>query len=72
MRAGSSHKWIDTDGLEFVLGRSLGNEPAGPLVAKPRSCPISARHLEGFQPPVELENLLARLKVNLNRISVKN
>src|SRR6267143_2562265 len=59
----AAHKWIDTDGLEFVLGRSLGNEPAGPLVAKPAELPNIRETLGRIPaPPLELENLLARLK----------
>lgn len=57
------HKWIDTDGLEFVLGRSLGNEPAGPIVAKPAELPNIRETLGRIPaPPLELKNLLARLK----------
>src|SRR5580692_1913620 len=57
------HKWIDTDGLKFVLGRSLGNEPPAPIVAKPAELPNIRETLGGIPaPPLELRNLLARLK----------
>jgi hypothetical protein len=57
------HKWIDTDGLEFVLGRSLGDEPPGPIVAKPAELPNIRETLGRIPPPpLELKNLLARLR----------
>lgn len=57
------HKWIDTAGLEFVQGRSLGNEPPGPVVAKVPEL-LNIRETLGRIPeaPLELKNLLARLK----------
>ena len=57
------HKWIDTDGLKFVLGRSLGDEPPGPIVAKPAELPNIRETLGRIPPPpLELKNLLARLR----------
>jgi MoxR-vWA-beta-propeller ternary system domain bpX6 len=56
------HKWIDTDGLKFVLGRSLGNEPPGPIVANPAELPNIRETLGRIPPPLELKKLLARLK----------
>jgi len=55
--------WIDTGGLEFVQGISLGTEPLGPTVAKPLELP-NLREALGRIPeaPQELKSLLARLK----------
>jgi len=59
----AAHRWIDTDGLEFVQGTSLGTEPLGPTVAKPLELP-NIRETLGRIPeaPRELKSLLARLK----------
>ena len=57
------HNWIDTGGLKFVLGRSLGDEPPGPIVAKPVELPNIRETLGRIPPPpLELKNLLARLR----------
>jgi MoxR-vWA-beta-propeller ternary system domain bpX6 len=59
----AAHRWIDTHGLEFVQGTSLGTEPLGPIVAKPLELP-KIRETLGRIPeaPRELKSLLARLK----------
>jgi len=59
----AAHRWIDTGGLEFVQGISLGTEPLGPIVAKPTELP-NIRETLGSIPeaPQELRSLLARLK----------
>lgn len=58
----AAHRWIDTGGLEFVQGISLGTEPLGPIVARPPEMP-SMRETLGSIPeaPQELKSLLARL-----------
>ncbi len=49
--------------MKFVLGRSLGDEPPGPIVAKPVELPNIRETLGRIPaPPLELKNLLARLK----------
>src|SRR6516165_807841 len=56
----AAHRWIDTDGLEFVQGTSLGTEPLGPTLAKlPNIRETLGRIPEA---PQELKSLLARLK----------
>ena len=59
----AAHRWIDTGGLEFVRGTSLGSEPLGPIVAKPPELPNIRETLARIpEVPLELKNLLARLK----------
>lgn len=59
----AAHRWLDTEGLKFVQGASLGTEPFGPIVAKPLELP-NIRETLGRIPeaPLELKSLLARLK----------
>lgn len=59
----AAYRWIDTDGLEFVHGTSLGTEPLGPIVAKPPEL-LNIRETLGRIPevPLELKNVLARLR----------
>ena len=59
----AAYRWIDTDGLEFVHGTSLGTEPPGPIVAKPPEL-LNIRETLGRIPevPLELKNVLARLR----------
>ena len=59
----AAHRWIDTGGLEFVRGISLGTGPLAPTVAKPLELP-NIRETLGRIPEAsqELKSLLARLK----------
>src|SRR6266404_1568628 len=57
------HSWIDTEGLEFIPGRSLGTDSSRPIVVKQPESPNIRKTLGRIpDPALELSILLARLK----------
>jgi hypothetical protein len=67
------HQWIDTEGLEFIPGTSLGTDSSRPIVVAQAEPPNIRKTLGRFpDPPSEQSMLLARLKGDTSAVKHSN